>query len=189
MREFSRKLLVIVMINLLLFSSSAQATSAISGLSNLTVWVNTTTLIDHDVSFSGGALYSNGYIEYSLASPTTNDNFNLQSDSNPTAQGAISVVGTTVYLGDGSGRKKIGTIDATKNGQHGQPLRINFVAPQVRNIANGDFETGNLSGWSVSNRQLPNNTSLNGFKIAIGSVDDGNGSTTTRKADRSIFLL
>ena len=185
MREFSRKLLVIVMINLLLFSSSAQATSAISGLSNLTVWVNTTTLIDHDVSFSGGALYSNGYIEYSLASPTTNDNFNLQSDSNPTAQGAISVVGTTVYLGDGSGRKKIGTIDATKNGQHGQPLRINFVAPQVRNIANGDFETGNLSGWSVSNRQLPNNTSLNGFKIAIGSVDDGNGSATTRKADQN----
>lgn len=116
-------------------------------------------VIDADVSFAGGVSYADGYLSFSLADSTTADQLVLSSDPSPNDNGAVSVDGTDVYLGNGAGRDRIGAIDETENGVNGQPLKILFSSP----LTNAGFETGDTTGWTTNESDY--GTSLDGDAI------------------------
>ncbi len=121
----------------------------VTNLSNLTfVGGSAPVIIDADISFTSGTHYGEGYLQFALTGGSTNDNFGTSSDANPNAAGAISFDAGVVYLGNGSGRDPIGSIDATFNGLNGADLRINFTS----NFQNGSFEDGTLNGWTAMNQ-------------------------------------
>ncbi len=144
-------------------------TVTINNVSTINVWGNITTTVDSDISFAGTTSYSNGYLEYSLDSADSTDTFGINVDSNNILNGAISVIGSVIYQGNGIGVDKIGTIDSIRNGQNGQPLRINFNASL---ISNSDFELGNTTGWSITNTRYPNNVTLLDGQLIPIDVDD-----------------
>lgn len=82
--------------------------------------------------------FSNGYVEVDITNATAADELRLVSG------GSLVVSGSAVYWnGD-----RIGTIDGVYDGSNGR-LRINFSA--VAPLVNADFETGDLTGWTVDN--------------------------------------
>jgi Ca2+-binding RTX toxin-like protein len=120
-------------------------------------------LIDSDVTVTGsGNKWSGGYLEFVQQNFKLGDLLSLRSDANPNAAGAISAVGSDVYLGNGSSKTLIGSIDSIRNGANGQPLRINFswsLSP------NGDFEGGaSIPGWTIADGIIR----LNGLSSILG---------------------
>ncbi|MCA9945286.1 MAG: hypothetical protein KC449_17500, partial [Anaerolineales bacterium] len=106
-------------------------------------------IIDSDITFSSGNNYRNGYVRFALSNSTVNDQLAVSSDPTPTANGAISIVGSDVFWGDGADVIRIGTVDSTENGQNGQPLKILFAAP----LDNFSFETG-LNEWVTYDQEF-----------------------------------
>jgi hypothetical protein len=81
--------------------------------------------------------FTGGYVEIDIVTNTTTaDSLRLVSGT------ALTVSGTSVYWNG----TVIGSIDASRDGQNGNPLRINFFSP----LPNSGFETGDLSGWIVN---------------------------------------
>jgi LPXTG-site transpeptidase (sortase) family protein len=77
-------------------------------------------------------------VEVEITNATAADELRLVSG------GSLTVSGSAVYWsGD-----RIGTIDGVYDGSNGR-LRINFSA--VAPLVNADFETGDLTGWTVDN--------------------------------------
>jgi hypothetical protein len=120
-------------------------------------------LIDSDVTVTGsGNKWSGGYLEFVQQNFKLGDLLSLRSDTNPNATGAISAVGSDVYLGNGSSKTLIGSIDSIRNGTNGQPLRINFSWPLS---PNGDFESGaSIPGWTITDGIIR----LNGLSSILG---------------------
>jgi hypothetical protein len=130
---------------------------SINNLSNSSYTEQTPAIVlDSDVTFSGGTNYRGGYIEFSLNTATSFDNLRLITDGTAsTANGQISIVGNTVYLGNGTNAAVVGSVDPTFNGQNGQRLRINFSNA----FENGNFNLGSpgstaISGWTTVNQQV-----------------------------------
>ena len=104
-----------------------------------------------DLTVSSGT-FADGYVEFSHDG-TTNDALSLTTvESADTTSGAVSVVGSSVYLGLGGGEsKQVGTVDSTKDGAAGEALRINFSAA----LENSDFSGGSVGsappGWTINN--------------------------------------
>jgi hypothetical protein len=125
--------------------TSDMGTPSISGLQNVTFTENGLAVYPgSSISITNGSSYDGKYIEYSLTNGSSADQLTLTSASNVNTSGAISVDGSNVYLGNGSSRDVIGSIDATFNGINGQKLRINFVS----SFSNSSFETGTITGWT-----------------------------------------
>ena len=99
--------------------------------------------IDDDVTISSSASFADGYLYIKPTSASSGDVLSIKSASNPNAYNAVSISGTTVYMGTGSSKKAIGSIDATYNGTDGKGLKINFSTP----LPNGGFEEG-YTTWS-----------------------------------------
>ncbi|MCA9897424.1 MAG: hypothetical protein H6654_16435 [Ardenticatenaceae bacterium] len=139
-------LMLLVTAVLLLGINQATIVTAAPTISNLND--NTYTenqvpiIIDSDITFASGTNYRNGYLRFSFSNSTANDQLSISSDPTPTANGAISFVGSDVFWGDGTSAIRIGTVDSVENGQNGQPLKILFSAP----LDNFSFETG-LNEW------------------------------------------
>ncbi|MDY0265736.1 MAG: DUF4347 domain-containing protein, partial [Sulfurospirillum cavolei] len=126
-------------------------TPSISGLENVTFYENGSSVNPaSNISITNGTSYAGQYIEYSFTNATTSDQLVLNSASNATASGAISLDGSNVYLGNGSGKDIIGSIDSTYNGVNGQKLRINFAS----SFTNASFETGTITGWTAMNQMI-----------------------------------
>ena len=112
--------------------------------------------LDSDINFSGGADYRNGYLEFSVSGATASETLTLATDgSSSITSGELSIVGTQVFLGNGSEAVFIGSVDSTFNGQNGQKLRVNFTTT----FANGDFNDGSpgdttISSWTVMNQPV-----------------------------------
>ncbi len=123
------------------------ASVTISNLSNFsaTEQQNAVTA-DNDVSITGGSNYADGYLWFKLGGETGTETLALTSSGNPTGNGEISVSGSSIYLGTGSGTAKIGEVDATYNGQNGQDLKILFSTP----LSNTGFESGTTTGWTIN---------------------------------------
>jgi hypothetical protein len=116
-------------------------------------------VVDNNITITGGTSYDGRYIRFTLTNGQTTDTLGLNNAANVNASGAISISGSSVYLGNGSGRDVIGTVDATENGQNGQALRINFVST----FTNSSFESG-LTGWTTVNTRIDLGvTSIAGF--------------------------
>jgi hypothetical protein len=123
------------------------------------------------VSFTGGSGYGGGSLRFEVSDPNGGDVLKLISASDPNAAGAISVdPDGTVYLGNGTGRDLIGTVDATEDGLNGQALKINFTGP----IVNPSFESG-VSGWTIGeNRVILGTTVINGHVTPDDLTDPPN---------------
>ncbi|MBF0130962.1 MAG: DUF4347 domain-containing protein, partial [Magnetococcales bacterium] len=134
-------------------------TPSIAGLSGVTyIEQNSATALGGSVTVSGGTNYQGGYLDFSLDTITATETLSLTSDgSASTTNGQISIVGNSVYLGNGTTASVVGSIDSTLNGQNGNNLRINFVAGS--SFDNGSFNTGSagstsFDGWTAVNQQV-----------------------------------
>ncbi|MGY0216141.1 VCBS domain-containing protein [Endozoicomonadaceae bacterium StTr2] len=129
-------------------------------------------VIDNDVTVSGGGTYSEGYIRFAFASNEANsgDQLTLNNAANVNADGAISVSGNDVYLGNGTSRDRIGSIDATENGQNGKALKILFSSP----LPNSGFENG-TADWTIKNERYGDN----GLEINLHNYDVPVAGTST----------
>jgi len=99
------------------------------------------------VTLTNGSSYADSYLQFSITSATATETLALQTVGSPdTTLGVVSVVGSTIYLGQGGTAKPIGSVDASLNGQAGTALRLNFSSL----LANGGFENGTTS-WTTNN--------------------------------------
>ncbi len=131
--------------------------------------------ISRNLDFSGGSEYGDGDLRFNLTNGTTNDQLSLTSAPNPNAKGAISVDSSgTIFLGNGSGTHRIGSINNNENGTNGKALTINFSSP----LTNGGFETGDLQGWTVFEQNYSTVQNLNGQSIAYDFTNSGGGTGT-----------
>jgi hypothetical protein len=127
-------------------------------------------VVDSNITITGGVSYDGQYIRFGLTNGQTTDTLGLNSAANVNASGAISISGVSVYLGNGSGRDIIGTVDGTENGQNGQALRINFVST----FTNSSFESG-LAGWTALNQRIDLGvTSIAGFTSPNDATNPAN---------------
>jgi hypothetical protein len=100
--------------------------------------------------------YAGGYIEFELDSPnSTEDLVVIEDFSASTVNSEITIVGGTVYQGNGTDAVIIGNIDPLLNGQNGTVLRINLLT----NYSNGDFSgavpgSTSFEGWQFINSQF-----------------------------------
>ena len=117
-------------------------------------------IVDSTITVTGGSSYDGQYVRFSVTNGQTTDILTLTNAANVNASGAISFSGSSVYLGNGSGRDIIGTIDNTENGTAGKALKINFVST----FNNSSFESGNLTGWTAMNQVINlGTTSIAGY--------------------------
>lgn len=108
---------------------------------------------------------TDSYIEFAGLGEATESIVPSRSATPDTSAGAVSIVGATVYRGDGSQVSIIGRVDAEKDGLDGQPLRIVFGT----NFVNGDFETGSAGSSTVPGWQVVNGpVRLNGLSTIAG---------------------
>ena len=120
----------------------------------------------------GESFFTNSYIDFSLDdAELNNETTKLKTVATAsTALDKVSVVGSNVYLGNGTSADHIATIDGTFDGVNGEKLRINIVEPS---FTNGDFESGtNLEGWSVVNERayLDGITAIDGKTTPIDNT-------------------
>jgi flagellin-like hook-associated protein FlgL len=95
------------------------------------------------------------YIEFSGVGESSESIAPQRSASAATGAGVLSIVGDTVFRGNGTQANAVGNIDPIKNGSGGQPLRIHLKTEYV----NGNFETGNagdqlVEGWDIQNKSV-----------------------------------
>ena len=114
--------------------------------------------IDSTISLTSDS-YGGGYLRFNITSANAADQLALSSAGNANTNGAISRDGNTVYLGNGSGKEAIGSIDSIENGVNGKALKINFTS----NFTNPSFETGSATGWTIGTSQVKlGSTVING---------------------------
>ena len=78
-------------------------------------------LIGEGITFTNETSFSGGYIEFAVGSSATTDILNLQKVSTAvTTSGVVSVVGSTIYRGDGTNANPVASIDATLDGSAGK---------------------------------------------------------------------
>jgi titin len=146
--------------------SPASASTTISGLTPIsyTEGDGPVTVAPNAVITESGS-FADGYVEFSIPGATATESLTLPTVSTPdSTDGAVSVVGTAVYLGLGTdGYKQIGTVDPVKDGLAGAPLRVNFSAV----LPNADF-SGGVSGSAGS--QTPTGWTVNRNYVALGSL-------------------
>ena len=103
-----------------------------------------------DVVITSSGTFADGYIEFGIADSESEDRLFLPEGETPdTTEDAITVIGAAVYLGSGSTYKQIGTVNSSKDGQNGRPLRVDFSAA----LPNSSFDDG-LNGWTVNKNVL-----------------------------------
>jgi hypothetical protein len=117
-----------------------------------------------------GTNYSGGWIEYAVDSSTSADTilFETATVASTTSE-SITVVGSTIFKGNGTTADPIGIIDGAKNGRNGNNLKVTFS----NTFTNGGFSDNtsvtvgdvvSLSGWTAYKRRI---------KLAGGSTVDG----------------
>ena len=126
-------------------------TPTISNFSNFSYTSGTSpVLIAPNVSIANGNNYGDSYIEFEVSNAKNTETLSLTVSQTPiNTTGVVSVVGTSVHLGQGSSTKVIGSVDATFDGTNGQKLRINFSAPLANATFTEGFDGANLPGWDV----------------------------------------
>jgi VCBS repeat-containing protein len=153
----SKSVLAALLVGFFPISPSFAATPSVSwgGSTTITEQDSATSINSSAISISGDS-FDSGFIDFSVGSQSASDILSLETVSTPTTtNNAVSIVGTSVYLGNGTSADNIGTIDETKNGTGGQALRINFV----NSFPNSSFEldasgTTNVSGWTEYQQRI-----------------------------------
>jgi len=103
------------------------------------------------ITIAGGGDYGGKFIEFAVNGATSTEVLSFTaSDSPVTTNGSVSIVGSTVFLGNGTGADAIGRVDPVLDGTAGKALRVLFDVDFV----NPSFETGDLTGWTALNQQI-----------------------------------
>ena len=121
---------------------------------------------DQLVPSSGIAFFSGSHVDLSLNdSELNNETTKLRTVATAsTAKNSVSVVGSNVYVGNGTTADHIATIDGTLDGTNGKKLRINIEEPS---FTNGNFESAtDLEGWTVEAERV----FLNGSDLINGKT-------------------
>ena len=151
-------LLVAIIMSMLMIAvqSISAAAPVIANFSN-PVYVERTSAIPiaPSVTISGDNDYSDSWIEYELTGGSSTETLGLiTTGSASEVNGIVSIVGTDVYIGDGTTARLIGLVDANFNGANGKKLRINFSSP----LQNAQFTEpvigSTIPGWTVNNSQI-----------------------------------
>ena len=133
------------------------------------VSTNSSRLIDLGDSLipsNGNAFFSGSHIDLSLNdSKLNNETTKLRTVATATtAIDSVSVIGSKVYVGNGTTADHVATIDSTLNGTNGKKLRINIEEPS---FTNGNFESvADLEGWTVETERVY----LNGSDLIDGKA-------------------
>lgn len=140
-----------------------------------------------------GTNYSGKWIEYSVDTSTTNDRLLFETVTvADTTSAVISVVGSTIFKGNGSTADPIGTIDSTKNGLNGNNLKVTFE----NTFANGNFsnttvtrvgDVVSLNGWTAYERRvyLGGVSTIEGYPTPIDTSFPSPTDNTTNKDSSS----
>ena len=123
---------------------------------------------------NGGDYGGGGSLTVAVTSVDTSETLSLTKVGTAlTGSNVVSVVGSTLYLGSGSGANVVGSIDPTNNGESGNNLQINFLSDS---FTNASFETGDLTGWTAdTNTQIDiGTTSIAGVATPSDSSDPAN---------------
>ncbi len=127
------------------------------------------TLVLQDTTIDTNESYGGGFIEFEVSSPEATEIISLEKVTTAdTTDGVISIVGSTIFLGDGTTAAAIGQIDGTYNGEDGEKLRINFSV----DFTNGDFNATTTSNGLLSSTK-GQTVSIDGWNIYNGRVDFG----------------
>lgn len=136
-----------------------------------------------------GTNYSGGWIEYAIDTSTSADSIYFETATVAlTTQDSITVVGSTIFRGNGSSADPIGTIDGTKNGKNGQNLKVTFS----NTFTNGGFSDNSsttvgdvvsLSGWTAYKRRvkLGGIDSIEGFATPVDNAFPATVDGTTNR--------
>ncbi|MDW3219367.1 MAG: Ig-like domain repeat protein [Acidimicrobiales bacterium] len=121
---------------------------------------------------AGGNFYDGQFVDFEITDATADETLALESVSTPvTTDGVVSVVGTAVYVGDGSSAVPIGSIDAVSDGAGGTKLRVNFGS----DFRNAGFETGDVAPWTAVETMVELGvTSIAGFVTSDTATYPGN---------------
>ncbi|NCB43137.1 MAG: S-layer homology domain-containing protein [Clostridia bacterium] len=121
----------------------------------------------------------NGYVEFAITDSKSVEDLDFQRVSSTaeisTGSGIISIYGDLVYKGNGSEYDAIAGIDSVKDGQNGQPLRINFS----RELENASFKEG-PTGSALTTETLP------GWSVESGTFDLTANGLNLRSLGRSL---
>jgi hypothetical protein len=131
-------------------------------------------IIDSDITLSSTSNYNDGVLRFSIQNGTTNDQLVLTSAPDPTAVGAISVIGNDIFLGNGSTTARIASISLSEDGTNGSDLVINFSSL----LENSSFETGDLTGWTAFQQNYATVQNLEGDSIFYDFTSSGQGTGT-----------
>ena len=129
-------------------------------------------LVDSNMYVSD-ASFADSYIDIVPASGfASGDKLTIKSDADVYANGAISISGSTIYLGNGSTRAAVASIDPTYNGLNGQRMRINFYS----SFENGSFESS-FDNWTTNNSYiaLPGDSGQSDITTSISRVTSDSG--------------
>lgn len=100
------------------------------------------------ISNPDGTGFGNGYIEFNISEADAFDTISFVDSAS--GIGSVFVGGNDVFIMTGEGPSKIGVINGTYNGLNGQKLRVDLVQASNATLpVNNDFETGDLSNWTV----------------------------------------
>ena len=133
----------------LVFNDSGTLTIAIAGLNKVV------SVKDATVNPSPLMRKTPDYIEFTDLG-TLFETLSLTKVLTPNpSDGVISIVGTTMYRGNGSNALPIGTVDSQLDGTAGKALRINYK-PQFPNNSfdNGVAGSTVITGWTVINQRI-----------------------------------
>ncbi|MCB0965996.1 MAG: Ig-like domain repeat protein [Ilumatobacter sp.] len=129
-------------------------------------------------SISGGSFYDGRTIEFEIDGATADEQLALESVSTAVrTDGEVSVVGSTIYIGDGTQAVPVGSVDATYDGSNGSMLRV-ILGSDFRNPS---FEDGGSSPWTVMNQNIDLGvTAIAGYPVLDQTTypTSCNGSTT-----------
>ncbi len=140
-------------------------TPTLGGLANITDYIELSERqLFPGVTISNGSSYNNGYIDFSITSANSTEQLFLKGNANPNDNGAVSIDGASVFIGNGSSKVRIGQIDDTRNGLNGNPLRINITFD--RTFPNPSFENG-TAGWTFHSAVWPSQGTLHNTSIPI----------------------
>ncbi len=169
-KNFKLRIVVSMILVVFVAAGIVAQTPVVSNFSNFAYTERTEpVLAAPSITINGGTSYTDGFLRFAITASTGTEKLGLNSNADPTASGAISLDGISVYLGQGGGSKiRIGEIDATENGQNGNPLKVNITF--TRTFPNAGFEDG-IGGWTVSNQLYYRQNELNGMEIPIRTIE------------------
>lgn len=152
---------VLVLMALPISPAAAAATNVTAGATYSYTEQQGTIGVGSGITITNGTSYDGEYIDFAVSASDTHDVLSLSTvGTASTSAGVVSIVGNTVYLGNGSIAEPVGSVDPTFNGQNGQKLRVNFTTA----FTNPGFEDGGTLGWTALQQQINlGSTNIAGF--------------------------